>query len=214
MDSRRPVGARQCAEIVDGRAVAAGCDEGTQGSERPHMHTKEIAVLVQRQPGDGIVVAALIVAEMGFRAFGRPFHRLTDATRRPHHQHLFRVNAATQTEAAADIASDHPHVLLGNAKHLQRHLFANLVGIVTPGIERIALIHRVVVAEIRPGLYRVGDGPGNWKSPLHHDVGILKRHLRFFWVAALLVEAFVIGAVFPDGRRIVIHRDRRDRIGR
>src|SRR5262245_12411745 len=62
----------------------------------------------------GNVITAMRVGEERLRAVGNPFHRTTDALRRPQRYHLFRVNKDFRTETAADVRRDDAKFMLGS----------------------------------------------------------------------------------------------------
>ena len=73
-------------------------------------HREEPALLVQRQLQRDRLVAALIVAGEGLRAFAGPLHRAAEALGRPYHQRELRIEGVARAVVAADVAAFDPHV--------------------------------------------------------------------------------------------------------
>ena len=72
---------------------------------------EELAVLGERHPRRGDVVAALRVAHEMIGAIGGPFDRLLQFARGDRDQRVFAIGKQLGAEAAADIGADHPHLL-------------------------------------------------------------------------------------------------------
>ena len=72
-------------------------------------HGDEAMLLVERQFDLGHQIAALIIAEEGFRARRGEFHRPADFSRRPQHQAELDKDAVARAEIAADVVGQHAH---------------------------------------------------------------------------------------------------------
>ena len=68
-------------------------------------------ILVERQLGMDVLLAALRVGEEGFLPVAGPFHRPADQLRRPRHQRMLGKVEALHAEAAADIVGDDAHLV-------------------------------------------------------------------------------------------------------
>ena len=80
-------------------------------------HREEAAVVVERQLDLGDQIAALVIAEKGFRAGRREFHRPAEFLRRPQHQAEFDKDAVAGAEIAADIVRQHAQPVGRDAEH-------------------------------------------------------------------------------------------------
>ena len=74
---------------------------------------KDVAILVERQFGLGSHIAAMIVAEEGFRAGANPARGAAELFRRDQHQRLLGIHEALHAEAAADVLGNDAHLVLG-----------------------------------------------------------------------------------------------------
>ena len=80
---------------------------------------EKLAVLGERHPRGGDVVAALRVADEMIGAVGDPFDwSCFSLLRGDRDQRVFAIGKQLGAEAAADIGADHPHLF---QRHLQHH---------------------------------------------------------------------------------------------
>ena len=115
-------------DIVEARqhAGAAMRNVGTEGREigahvahQVDVHAQKLAVLGQRHPRGGDVVAALRVAHEVIGAIGGPLDRSCAAFRAATAISAYsRYGKQLGAETAADVGTDHPHLF---QRHLQHH---------------------------------------------------------------------------------------------
>ena len=113
----RAVDAGERAEIA-GVGLEAGLQIGAGVDGREHAEAEEVAVLVERELGVGDVVARLRVGQKCFRARAHPFHRPAGQLGGEQHQRHLVVDRRLHAEAAADVAGDHAHLVLGHLEHV------------------------------------------------------------------------------------------------
>ena len=204
MDRRRRIDPGQCADITDGGLRPHRGEIGADIDGRLYPQRQEIAVLAQRQFGLGNIVAGVFVAGEGFRAVGRPFDRPPDLGRCPQRQRVFDIGAALHAEAAADIVGMDAELVLRLMEKVLRQILAQSVGPLHPGIDRVAVGHRVVagVAAARFHRHR-GDAVDD--DPLFDDmIGFGEAGLGRGCVTGLKQEGLVFRAVFPQRAGFVI----------
>ena len=137
----------------EGREIAAEVGLGL-GPQR-----QDLAVGVEGQLGRRRVIAAVRVGEEGFGALGHPLHGPADLARGPQAHGLLGVDEDLGAEAAADVGRDHAQLVLGREADEGRQHQARDVRVLAGGVEREALLARVVVADGGARLDGVGDQP-------------------------------------------------------
>ena len=175
-----------------------GADAGDHGG----AHGQEVAVFVEREFGLRDVVAGLGVAEKGFRPRRHPFHRPPHVLRGQQHQRDFVVDRRLHAEAAADVAGDHADLALGHLEH-RRQLGAERMHALQRGVDGVAILGRVVVAEAAARLHARGGDAVDHQTMLDDVIGLGERGFGRGLVAEQLHETDIVGAILPDPRRAV-----------
>ena len=112
---RRRVDVDQVLHRVGGRRhrrIDVGA--GIAGAGEPHG--EEAAVLVERQLGDALVVAAVMVAQEALGALVGPLHRPAERLRRQQQRAVLGIDLRLHAERAADIAGQHAHLVGRHAR--------------------------------------------------------------------------------------------------
>jgi hypothetical protein len=130
-----------------------------------------------------------------------PFHRTSDDPRGGEHDSFLRIRVALHAEAAADIRPDHAQFRFGNMEDRLCQRFANPVRILRAGIERKALIHRVVLANSATGLHRARRHPVVGQPQPHAMCSAHERFLGLRRIAHLQGEADIVRGRVPHRRR-------------
>ena len=162
-------------------------------------------LVVERQFDLGHQIAALIIAEKGFRARRGEFHRPADLFRGPQHETEFDEGAVAGAEIAADVGRKHAQVLRRDAEHLNElallpHRAAGA------GIERIAAGRGVVVAERGARLERHAGDAADMKILRHHMRGARERLVGRLDIAEHGLHRDVVRHLVPQHRRAGPHR--------
>ena len=75
-------------------------------------------MLVQRQLGVALHVAAMRAGEEFFAALGRPFHRTLQGAGAVGRHHVFGVGAGLHAKTTADVADQHAHLLMRQTERI------------------------------------------------------------------------------------------------
>ena len=201
MRDRDRVHAGERADVAEGtEQVALRGDVGADVRRRPHAQAEELAVRVERELGLADPVARMLVGENRLAPLARPLHRPAELLRRPQDEAVLHVGPALRAEAAADVAGDDADRGLGDAEDVDREHVAHPVRVLEVGIERVAILARVVIAE-RPARFdELRVHAGDDVAPPYdmrraREGGIGRRP-----VAHLEHVGDVVGAFVPDGR--------------
>ena len=117
----------------------------------------DLAVRVEREFGVRDVIAAVRVGQEGFGALGRPFDRPVDLLGRPGADRLLGVDEDLRAEPAADVGRDDAQLVLGREAHERGQHEPRDMRVLARRVERDRVGPRIVVAERRARLHRVGD---------------------------------------------------------
>ena len=172
---------------------------GIAGAAEPHG--EEAAVLVERQLGHALVIAAVMVAQKAFRALVGPFHRPAQQLGAQQQRSVLGIDLALHAERAADIAGQHAHLVGRHVQHVARQAAAHAHHALAADVQRPALGLGIVGADRRARLHGIDDDAvGDDLQP--RDVGGLGEGLLHrFGVAVVEVERQVAGDVVVDLRR-------------
>ena len=197
-------------------AGAAMRNVGPEGRQiRAHVahqidvHGEELAVLGQRHPRRGDVVAALRVAHEMIGAIGGPFDGPAQLARGDRDQRVFAIGKQLGAESAADIRTDHPHLLDRDLQHVLAQDIAQPVAALAADRQRQMIALGVVFADHRAGFHEVGNDARIDDRYFGDRMGLRERGLGRLLVADRHVEQHVARMVRPDLRRALL-----DRIGK
>ena len=201
LDQRRAVDG--CEIARDAHRAHRGADIGEVGAEigvAIEPHGEEGAVLVERQLGVEVVVAAVLVAEEGAAAIVGPFDRTAEQLRGMEEPGIFGVGRALHAERAADIAGEDAHLCRLDVQQ-GGHLVLEAEGALIAGIERVAIGLGVVVADRRARLHRADDDAVA-DEPQARDVRRLGEGLGDLGAVAIVeVDADIARHVVEHQRR-------------
>ncbi len=201
--------------VVEARqhAGAAVRDIGPEGRQiRAHVahqvdvHREELAVFGERHPSRGDVVAALRVAHEVVGAVGGPFHRLAQFSRGDRDQGVFAIGKQFRAEAAADVRTDHPHLVLRYLQHHAAQDLAQTMAALAADRQGQMIALGVVFAHRRAGFHEVGDDARIDHGNFGNRVRLGERRFRRLLVADRHVEQDIAGMAGPDLRRILPYR--------
>ncbi len=184
--------------IRDGVGADVAVDRAVQRQDAP--------LRVQGQARPNLEATALVVAEEGLAAGGRPAHRAADAPGGPDHQQLLQIERGARAEAAAGVGADHLDVLDRDGQRLRQFLpLAHRT--LAAGGEAKDAPRLVVFADRRARLHLAGDDTAVLELALDDQMRAVEGALGRIRVAEILAEADVV-------RALVIERGRawRDRI--
>ena len=116
LDQRRPVDAERVALRVARRRPGSAVGRA-EIAVAGQPHRQEIAVLVERQLGGHLVVAAVRVGDKAAGALVGPFDRAAEFARRVQHAEIFRHVRLLHAERAADPVGNDPHLVAPDAEH-------------------------------------------------------------------------------------------------
>ena len=151
---------------VDGGEVAGDAHRAHQRAdigevaadigEADQPHRQELAVLVERQLGVEVVVAAVLVAEEGARTVVGPLHRTAEDLRGVEQAGVFGIGRALHAERAADIAGQDAH-LVGLDLEQIGHLMLQAERTLVAGAQRVAIGLGVILGQRRSRLHGADD---------------------------------------------------------
>ncbi len=156
--------------VVEARqhAGAAMRNVGREGRQiRAHVahqidvHAQELAVLGQRHPRRGDVVAALRVAHEMIGAVGGPFDRAAQPARGDRDQRIFAIGKQLGAESAADIRADHPHLFERDFQDHSGNDLAQPMAALAADRQRQMIALGVVFTDRRPRLHEIGNDPAD-----------------------------------------------------
>ena len=110
----------------------------------------------------------MLVALDGFAAVCGPLDRAPDLAGCPQGQAVFGILPALGAKPAAYIARDHPDVLFGDAKDLFGQQLTYPVGVLDIGVQGVAVLTRVVVADGTARFHIVGKDPADLEAAFDH----------------------------------------------
>jgi len=144
------------------------------------------------------VVAAVGVGQVRLGAGGSPLDRPVELHRAEAHDRLVGVVVDLAAEAAADLGSDDPHLVLGHAERRERHQQPVHVRVLTRHVDRHLAGRRVVGGEHRARFDRMRDQAVVAQVELHGVRGRGEGGVHRFALADLPVEGHVAGRLFVD----------------
>ncbi len=199
MDGGRAIDAGERADIA-GEGGHAGLQIGADAGDGVHAQPEEAAVAVERKLGLRDVVARLGIAQKRFRARRGPFDRPAHAFRRQQHQRHFVIDRRFHSEAAADVAGDHPDLAL---RHLQdrRQLGAEGMRTLQRRVDGVAVLGRIVVADRAARLHAGGGDAVDHEAMLDDVGGVGEGGIGRGLVAEELHETDIVRALIPHPRR-------------
>ena len=135
-----------------------------------------------------------------------PLHRPPDLARRPQHQPVIDILPALGAEPAAHVAAHHAHLAL---RHLEHHVgehVAHAVRIVHVGVQRVAVLRRIVDADRAARLHVLRVHAGDHVAAFDDMGGAGERRLGRRAVAAFGGVGDVVGVFVPQARRVRFRR--------
>ena len=144
---------------------------------------------------------ALRVGQERFRARRGPLHRPADQLGGQQHQRDLVVDRRLHAEAAADVAGDHAHLHLRHLEHGLGELAAERMRALQRGVDGVAAVGRIVVAERAARLHGGGGDAVDHEVMLDHVGGLGERRIGLGLVAGGVDERDVVLAVVEHQRR-------------
>ena len=139
-------------------------------------------------------------------AVGGPFYGFAQFFRGDRDQGVFAVGKQFGAETAADIRTDHPHLL---ERHLQDHpaddLAQAMTALAADGQRQVVALG-VVFGDRRAGFHEIGDDTRIDDRDFGHRMGFGERRIGGLLVADRHVEQHIAGMIGPDLRRALLHR--------
>ena len=163
------------------------------------VEREEAALVVERQPRGGDVVAAMAVAEKMFGAIANPFHRLAQPLGRDRGQRIFAIGKQLGAEAAADIGRHHAHLVERQLEHLAADDVADDVAALAAERQRVAVA--VVFGDHAAGIHVIRDQPLIDDGERDRARGLRERRLGGSRIAELGLEGEIARPVGPHLRR-------------
>ena len=213
VDRGRLVRPGQRAEVV-GRGMRPEQREvGAEIGDRGDAECEERPVLVQRELGGRDVVARLVVGHEALGAVAGPLHGSAQLLRRVEAKDVLAIGAGSHAERAAHVVADHAQLVLRHMQDRLGHRLSHAVRALGAGIERVALLELVVLADAGARLHRRDGDAADGEIQGGDVIGLLERRVGRRLVALLEDEADIVRALVPDGGRAVLQRVRgvRDR---
>ena len=182
---------------------------GAHVAHQIDVHGQELAVLGQRHPRRGDVVAALRVAHEMIGAIGGPFDGAAQPARGDRDQRIFAIGKQLGAESAADIRTDHPHLLDRDLQDVLAHDIAQPVAALAADRQRQMVPLGVVFADHGAGFHEIGDDPRIDDRYFGYRMGLGEGRLGRLLVADRHVEQHIARMFGPDLWRALL-----DRIGK
>ena len=133
----------------------------------------------------------------------RPFHRPARHFRRPQHQHVLVIDGRFHAVGTADVAGNDAHLAFRHADHLLRDVHPIWIGVLQRGVDRIAVVGRIVIRQRRARFDRRGRDPVDDKFVADDAIRFLKRRVGGVLVTDQMNEGDVVGRLVPHQRRAV-----------
>ena len=175
-------------------------------AEQIDVHAEELAVLGERHPRRGDVVAPLRVAHEMIGAVGGPFHRLAQLARGECGQRIFAIGKQLGAEPAADIRTDHPHLFQRDLQHHAADDLAQAMAALAADRQRQMIAPGIVFADHRARFHEIGDDARIDDRYFGDRMRFRERRLGRLLVADRHVEQHVAGMLGPDLRRPLLDR--------
>ncbi len=201
MEGLDVVEARQHAGAAMRDVGAEGRQIGAHVAHQVDVHAEELAVLGERHPRHGEVIASLCVAHEMVGAIGGPLDRLLQLARGHRHQRIFAVREQLGAEAAADVGADHPHLLDRDLQHELAQNVAQAMAALAADGQRQVIALGVVLAHRRARLHEIGDDARIDDAHFRDRMRLGEDGLGRLLVADRDVEQHIAGLVGPDLRR-------------
>ena len=161
------------------RAVEIGRDQrreerhvGAEIGDRVDLEPEHLVVLVERHLGRGDVVAAMGVGQERLAAARRPFDRPAGRLGRPQADDLLRIGEDLRAEAAADVGSDDPELVLRRDVDEGRQHDPQEVRILRRVPQGEMLVGRTVFGDHGAGFHRARHRPVVDDVDLDHVLGL------------------------------------------
>ncbi len=144
-----------------GAAVRNVGPEGRQiGAHVAHqidVHREKLAILGERHPRRGDVIAPLRVAHEVIGAVGGPLDALAQLARGNRDKRVFAIGKQLGAEPTADIRADHPHLFERDLQDHPAKNFAQPMAALAADRQRQMVAFGVVLAYYRACFHEVGD---------------------------------------------------------
>ena len=121
-------------------------------------------------------------------------------------QRVFRIDRALHAEAAADVRRDHPQLHLRNFEHVAGDVRAVAVRILRGGVERVAFVVGMILADCRARLDRIGADAIVDELERHHVLGAREGRVGRFLAAHHQRDRDIVRSAVPDNRRARLDR--------
>ncbi len=199
MRDRNVVDAGRHADAEPGNIGRVAREIGAHVGDDVEIEREEAALVVEREPRGGDIVAAVAVAEEMLGALAYPFHRPAQPLGGNRGERIFAIGKQLGAEAAADVGRHHTHAVGRDAQHVVADDVADDVAALAAERERIALA--VVFGDHAAGIHVVGHQPLIDDGQLDRARGLRERGLGGVRIAQLSLEGEIVRPVGPHTRR-------------
>ena len=148
---------------------------------------KKISVLVEREFGGHLVIAAMRIRDERAGPVVGPFYRPAEKLRRMQHADIFGIDRRLHAERAADIAGEDMH-LVGFDGEDVGELVLHPEYALALGMQGESLVGGIVFGDRRARLHRRHDQAGVAKRQLRHMGGAGNGRGHLVAVAIMIVE--------------------------
>ena len=182
--------------------LPVGGDVGADAGQHVQAQAEDPAIRIQSERDLAHVVAAVLVGQHRLGALAAPLHRPAQLLRGPEHQPVVDILPALDAEPAADILHQHAHLALGYPEDVVGEHVAHAVRVVHVGVERVAILARVIGPDRAARLHVLRVHAGD-DVATPHDIGRGSEGR----VGCRAVTPFggvgdVVGVLVPHQRRV------------
>ena len=201
-------------DVIEPRqhAGAAMRDVGAEGREigahvghQIDIHRQEFAVFGQRHPGMSDVVAALGVADEMIGAVRGPFDVLAQLLCRHRDKRIFAVRKQPRAETAADIRTDHPHLVMRDLEDVIAQDVAQPMAALAADGKCQVVAFGVIFADRGAGLQIIDDDARIDDPDVGYERRLGEHRIDGLLVADRHVEQHIAGMFCPNLRRFLLH---------
>ena len=162
---------------------------------------QELAVFVQGHFCLGHMIAAMGIAQEGFRPVTGPFYRAIELLRRPGAYRLFIIGEDFGAEATAHVGRHHAELMLRCDIHKCRHYQPMHMRVLRGQIQRRLVSTRIILADRSPGFHRVGHHTVVDQFYLRYLMGRRKCRIHGRRITKFPVQGQIVRHLFMQQRR-------------
>ena len=195
------VDARQHHGADIGDVGREGGEIGAHVADHVDLERGEAMIGIEGEPGGGVIVAPLGIAEEVLAAVGDPFHRAFEPLRRDRRKRVFAIGKQLGAEAAADIRRHHAQLFRRDLEHRIGENVAHEVRALAAERQSDAVRCRVVFGDHGAGVEKIGD-EALIDDAQRNDLGRRRKCVRGrALVAERHLEGGIAGVSRPHRRR-------------